>query len=72
MCDEFHSQHLPGNRLCLISTPSELHTAAFAAAARMDLGFDDDDVAAEMASDLGRFAGRHRDFAARHRDAEPR
>jgi len=46
MRDKYHSQHLRGDLFCLGRRFCQLYAAALAAAACVDLRFDDNDVGA--------------------------
>ena len=69
MRDELHSEYLGSDLLCFFGRFGELYAAAFAAAAGVDLGLNDDDVGAEFACcGLGLFRCP-RDDAARNGNA---
>ena len=70
--DEGHADHLARERLGFVPRLGELHAAALAAAARVDLRLDDDQAAAKAAGDLARFDRRERHFPARHGNAVTR
>ncbi len=72
MRDERHAEHLAGDALGLVGRSRELHAAALAAAAGVNLRLDDDELAAEAACDLARLGAVERNFTARHGDAVAR
>ena len=62
-----HADHVERDPLGLVGVLRQLHAAALAAAAGMNLRLDDDGAAAEAAGDLGGFGGREGDLALRER-----
>ncbi len=69
MRDQFHAEHLLRDLACFVGDLGKLDAAAFAAAARVNLRFDDDDIRAEFLCCCLRFFGRARHNAARNRHA---
>ena len=64
--DEGHADHLARKRLGFVPRLGELHAAALAAAARVDLRLDDDRAATKAAGDLAGFDRRERHLSSRH------
>ncbi len=62
-----HADQIAGDAFGLVRVFGELHAAALAAPAGVNLGLDDDRAAAKAARDLGRFGRRERDLAFRER-----
>ena len=69
--DQTHADHVARDADRLVRAPRELHAAALAPSAGMDLRLDDDDLAAEPTGDVARFIRREGDFPARHGHAIP-
>ena len=69
MRDEHHAEHLGRDLFCFLGRFGELYAAAFAAAAGVDLRFDDDDVGAKLACRRFGLFGCARDDAARNGNA---
>src|SRR5215212_8962675 len=67
--DELHAEYLAGQFLRLVGALRDLDAAALAAAARVYLRLDDDDLRAQLLRRVIRLLGRARDNPARHRDA---
>jgi hypothetical protein len=67
--DERHAEHLLRVSPDLVDGLGDLHAAALAAAAGVDLRLHDPDAAAQLLCDGHRFVGRHRRLAARRGDA---
>jgi hypothetical protein len=67
---ELHAQDLAGDALDVLDGLGDLDAAALAAAARVDLGLDDPDRAAELLGGLDRLLDRVGRNAARHGHAE--
>ena len=57
MGDERHADHLAGELLGFVGGLRELHAAALAAAAGVNLRLDDDDLAAEAPGDVAGLGG---------------
>ncbi len=70
MGDQLHAENLAGQRLQFVQRAGQFHTAAFAAAARVNLRLDDPDLAAQALRRIERFLHRESGIAARHRNAE--
>jgi hypothetical protein len=66
--DELHPEHFGSDLFRFRRGLGELYAAAFAATARVDLSFYNDDVRAELACGCFRLIGRPRDDAAGNRD----
>ena len=69
MCDEVHAQHLRSNLARFVGTARQLHAAAFAAAARVNLRFHHHYFAAQFLRSVIRLLRRARHNATRHRHA---
>ena len=68
--DQFHAQHLPGDLARFLGVLCQLHAAAFATAAGVNLRLNHDRLAGQVFRRLIRFFWRARDDATRHRHAE--
>src|SRR6185369_9826391 len=69
MRHEHHAEHLRGDLFCLCRRLGKLYTAAFTAAAGMDLGLNNNDICAELSRGCFSLVRRSGDNAARNRNA---
>ena len=69
MRDEHHSEHFGRDLFGFFGRFRQFYAAAFAASARVNLRFDDNNVSAEFFRRRFGFFGRRRDDSARHRNA---